>query len=260
VIKGSTAVFAVADVNSSVEFYCNVLGFRQNWLWGNPPTFASVGFAKTEIFLCQQPDLATRVEGHMHCFFIEGSVDELHAQHVASGASIIAPPENKPWGLREYVVRDPSGYHLRFGGRLTYERPATALDLMPAHVRVEIASLTLAEYVSLFESVSWYVDRPAMETALRNSHLVVVARDQSRGSEAVGMVRVAGDGKYLTIWDVIVRPSHQAMKIGSAMMERTLAELRKTAPPRTFVGLFTPKPEFYERFGFQTGGGMHLSL
>ena len=45
------------------------------------------------------------------------------------------------------------------------------------------------------------------------------------------------------------------------MMETALAELRRQKVYEgAFVGLFTGKPEFYERVGFRRDGGMHLSL
>jgi predicted N-acetyltransferase YhbS len=75
------------------------------------------------------------------------------------------------------------------------------------------------------------------------------------------MVRATGDGKYFMIWDVIVRPSHQGQKIGAAMVQRTLDELRRWgAPEGAFVGLFTGRPGFYETLGFRKDFGMHMAL
>jgi hypothetical protein len=56
---------------------------------------------------------------------------------VAAGALIIEPIENKPWNVREYTVRDCNGYHLRFGGPTTYERPVNRTDALPAHIRID---------------------------------------------------------------------------------------------------------------------------
>jgi uncharacterized glyoxalase superfamily protein PhnB len=42
-------------------------------------------------------------------------VDALYARHQQNGVMIISPLEKKPWGMREYTVQDPNGYHLRFG-------------------------------------------------------------------------------------------------------------------------------------------------
>ena len=75
----------------------------------------------------------------MHCLFIDRGtdIDALYARHKAAGATIVHPIENKPWGIREYTVRDPSGYHLRFGGPLKYEPPPTTTESLPPYIRVE---------------------------------------------------------------------------------------------------------------------------
>ena len=259
-IKSSTAVLAVADIVATVKFYCDVLGFRQNWLWGNPPTFGCVGSGKIEIFLNLQPELARRVEGHEHFFDVEGDVEALYQQHRAASAQIISPLENKPWGIREYTVRDPSGYHLRFSGPLKYERPLGGTNALPPHVRIEPRLATPDEYIALATSVGWNKDHPTASEVLSRTDLGLVAID-TRDNQTVGMLRITGDGRFFMFWDVIVRPSHQGQKIGAAMMEHGLAELRRIAKPGVFVGLYTGKPAFYEPFGFRPdAGGMHMML
>ncbi|MGB7156704.1 MAG: GNAT family N-acetyltransferase [Tepidisphaeraceae bacterium] len=257
----STAVLACADVQQTVDFYTKVLGFKQRWLWEDPPTFACVSFNDAEIFLCRQPELAARMEGHMHCFDVEDDVAALYAQHQSAGATIVSPLENKPWGVREYAVRDCNGYHVRFMGPQTYERPKTATESLPTHIRLDLRVPTIAEYVDLCASVGWARHRPSMEQALRNTLVGIVANDTRDGDRAVGMVRCTGDGKFYMFWDVMVRPSHQGQKIGRAMVETVLAELRRRgAREGAFVGLFTGKPGFYEQLGFKKDCGMHRAL
>jgi GNAT superfamily N-acetyltransferase/predicted enzyme related to lactoylglutathione lyase len=257
----STAVLACADVPQTVDFYTKVLGFTQRWLWEEPPTFGCIGLGEAEIFLCRQPDLAKHVEGHMHCFDVEGDVASLFEQHRRAGAAIVSPLENKPWGVREYTVRDCNGYHVRFMGPQAYERPKTAAESLPEHIRLDVRVATIEEYVDLCASVGWARHRPSMEQALRNTLVGVVAVDTREGDRAVGMARCTGDGKFYMIWDVMVRPSHQGQKIGAAMVDAALTELRRTgAREGAFVGLFTGKPGFYERLGFKKDVGMHRAL
>ena len=79
----------VADVTQTADYYVNVLGFKQHWLWQKPATFGCVGLGKVEIFLGLNPDLAKLVEGHQHCFGVE-DVDSLHEQHrSAVGAPMV---------------------------------------------------------------------------------------------------------------------------------------------------------------------------
>jgi GNAT superfamily N-acetyltransferase/predicted enzyme related to lactoylglutathione lyase len=257
----STAVLACRDVRDAVNFYTSVLGFKQHWLWEDPPTFACVGMGQIEIFLCLQPELAAKVEGHLHCFHVEADLETLHANHVRAGATVLAPPENKPWGVREYTVRDCNGYYLRFIGPPIYQRPATATDTLPGHIRIDLRVPTIEEYVDLFAAVGWARHAPSMERALRNTLVGVVAVDTRDGDQPIGMVRCTGDGKYYMFWDVIVRPAHQGQKIGRAMVETALEDLRRGgAPDGSFVGLFTGKPGFYEQLGFKKDFGMHRSL
>jgi predicted N-acetyltransferase YhbS len=58
----------------------------------------------------------------------------------------------------------------------------------------------------------------------------------------------------------MVHPDYQGRRIGSAIMETAMAELRRRARPGSYVGLFTGKPDFYKRFGFGSGAGMSLIL
>ncbi len=257
----STAVLACRDVAETVDFYTKVLGFKQHWLWEDPPTFACIGMGGAELFLCLQPELAAKVEGHMHYFQVEEDLASLYAQHGRAGAAIISPLENKPWGIREYTVRDCNGYHVHFVGPQSYEKPASATDALPKHIRIEVKVPTLEEYVDLSASVGWARHLSSMEQALRNTLIGIVAVDTQAGDTPIGMLRCTGDGKFYMFWDVVVRPSHQGQKIGAAMTEAALAELRRIgAPDGAFVGLFTAKPGFYERLGFRKDTGMHRSL
>lgn len=254
----SEAILAVRDVRKTIRFYREALGFESEWLWQDPPTFGGVHWGKVEVMFCLDPELAEKVEGHMHFFRVE-NVEDLYEKHKSSGAPIVGEIENKPWGVREYTVRDPNGYHLRFAGHPKYERPVSATNLIPEYIRIERRNPTVQEHQMLFLAVGWNNPADRLAESLGRSLICVVAID-SRDDSAVGMARACGDGYNFTIWDVIVVPAHQGQKIGSALIEATLKELRTIARPGSFVGLFTGKPEFYERVGFKRDHGMHLRL
>ena len=254
----SEAIFAVSDVRETVRFFREVLGFTSEWLWEDPPTFGGAKWGKVSVMFCLQPEMKGKVEGHQHHFRAD-DIQSVYDRHVSAGAQIVSDIGNKPWGLREYTVRDINGYHLRFGGPAEYERPATATETMPPYIQILNRTTTLEEYIALTEAVGWNKDTATMPRALELSLFCIVAVD-SRNGQTVGMARVCGDGRYYTIWDVMVLPAYQGQKIGSAMMETAMAELRKMGPKGALVALFTGKPPFYERFGFSPGGGMQASL
>ncbi len=257
-IHTSEAIFAVNDVRETVRFYRDILGFESEWFWQDPPTFGGVRWGPSQLMFCLQPAMKGKTEGLMHMFRV-ADAKATYEKHKAAGAPIIHELENKPWGLSEYVVRDPNGYHLRFGGPEIYHHKPNATEVMPEHIRIEKRSPTLGEYMRLTESVGWLKDEKNMTDALHRSLFCVVAID-SRDGRPIGMARVNGDRRAYFISDVLVIPTYQGQKIGSAIMERTLAELRQIGPKGAFVGLFTGKPAFYERLGFQKDIGMHIAL
>jgi GNAT superfamily N-acetyltransferase/predicted enzyme related to lactoylglutathione lyase len=258
VLKSSEVIFAVTDVVQTVRFYRDVLGFESEWLWENPPNFGGARWGNVHVMFCLQPDIAGKVEGHMHWFHAD-DVNGLYERHKAAGAPIVSEIGDKPWGFREYTVRDVNGYHLRFAGNAEYHRPPTATELLPAHIRVEVRMATFDEYAKITASVGWNKDESTMQGALARTIFCVVATD-SRDGLAVGMTRVCGDGRNFTIWDVMVMPEYQGQKIGTSMLEAAMAELRRRGPKNAFIGLFTGKPEFYRRLGFRDGGGMSTSI
>lgn len=255
----STAIFAVSDVVATVRFYCDKLGFKGEWLWGEPVCFGGVKWGDVEIMFNQQPELAARIAGHEHFLRFE-EVDSLHARHQQAGVEIVSPIDNKPWGLREYTVRDINGYHLRLAGPANYVRPAGATDILPANIRIEPRLPDLDTFARLFREVGWNYNIDSLRDALQNSVFGVLAIDGAT-NEIIGMTRIVGDGQNYTIWDVIVTPPYQGKRIGTALMQTALDHLRTIGRPGAWVGLFTPKPNFYKRLGFSTdAGGMFLRL
>lgn len=261
-VTHSEAILAVIDVRETIRFYRDVLGFEREWLWGDPPTFGGVRWGKANVMLCQQPELAKSVEGHQHWFGVE-DVDGLYQQHKAKGATIISGIDNKPWGAREYTVRDINGYHLRFGGEQSYRRPATALSTLPGHIQIAERMPTPEEFCNLAKAVGWNQHVESVPVALKNSLFGVVALDtRAKADNIVGAARVVGDGaRFFYVQDVMVMPEYQNRRIGSAMMETVMRWLKGNAPQgASSIGLFTGKPAFYERFGFQSGNGMSMGL
>ena len=87
-------------------------------------------------------------------------------------------------------------------------------------MRIETNTLTAAAFETLFRSVGWDPpDRDQIETSLRHSAATFTAYD---GNEAVGMVRLPGDGGMsFYLKDLAVAPPFQGQGIGG---ERSAGE------------------------------------
>jgi catechol 2,3-dioxygenase-like lactoylglutathione lyase family enzyme len=106
---------ACADLLAAISFFVEVLGFREEWRWGSPPSDAAVALDEVALFLMHNEELAQRVAGSEVSIAVEG-VDELYREHIRRGAPVSRHLRDEPWGTREYHVEGPSGYKLRFFG------------------------------------------------------------------------------------------------------------------------------------------------
>jgi len=117
-LHGLQPVLAVADLTASVRFYCDVLGLELDFLWGEPPNYGRVRHTGdgAPIYIHLAPVAAGEsvapVELRIH---VGRDVDGLYAAYRARGADIGPPPQDRPWGLREFELRDPDGHLLIFG-------------------------------------------------------------------------------------------------------------------------------------------------
>lgn len=100
--SGAVPILNVKDFAASMDYYVNKLGFEKEWDWGNPADFGCVGRGKAQIFLCEG---AQGQPGMWMSIFLK-DVDALHEEYKKSGAIILQPPKNYPWGTREMLVED----------------------------------------------------------------------------------------------------------------------------------------------------------
>ena len=101
----------VKDVKKTANYYKKKLGFHIHFLWGKPPVHAGVGLGDVSIHFSkgrQQSD------GYW-VYFVVDDVDKLHRRFRKKGVKCLDKPENKPWDMREFSVKDLDGHHLRFG-------------------------------------------------------------------------------------------------------------------------------------------------
>src|SRR6266478_5136297 len=124
----------VSDVLAAADFYTTKLGFWRSFTWGDPPGMAGVNLGHVQIFLEQ----GTPNPKGCSVYFVVGDADELYEFQRANGVEIVATPDDRPWGLRDYMVRDLHGYTLTFGHRLNFSNePPLKIERVDVPVRLE---------------------------------------------------------------------------------------------------------------------------
>lgn len=109
-------VLATSDVMRTAEYYRDVLGFAVDDTFSGPD-WAMLWADQCQLFLSLNPTAAKTASGQQVAICVPG-VDAMYEKHTANGARIVSDLKDQPWGLREYTVEDPNGYHLRFGAHI----------------------------------------------------------------------------------------------------------------------------------------------
>lgn len=118
-LHGAQAVLMVEDVQKTVDFYCEVLGFHFDFDWGSPPTHARVSSGDREHasaarirFQKAEPSLLVQKTCSLYLHIGTG-MDELFRLFKSRGVQIVEEPTDRPWG-RQFGIRDINGYVLSF--------------------------------------------------------------------------------------------------------------------------------------------------
>ena len=110
VLERATPVLGADDISAAINYYRSVLGFSEGWKRGSPPVIAQVVRDDVEVHLTRRVGSATSSV----YLYVQG-VDAYHAEIKARGGNIVEPIGDRPAGMRDFVVRDPSGNSLAFG-------------------------------------------------------------------------------------------------------------------------------------------------
>jgi catechol 2,3-dioxygenase-like lactoylglutathione lyase family enzyme len=111
---GSATVFVVTDIAKSADHYRDVLGFTVTFEYGAPTFYVCLCRDEVALHLLAASQTRRRPGNGGICVFVR-DVDAVHAELAARGASIIKPPQNYDYGMRDFDVTDLDGNQLTFG-------------------------------------------------------------------------------------------------------------------------------------------------
>ncbi len=117
IIHSTVPVVATDDIQRSISYYTKVLGFSPDFQFGDPIVYAGVKAGKAEIYITYDPDLVKVIQKEdlsPDIFIWITEADKLYQEHANNGAEIIDSIGDRPWGSRQYTVKEINGYHLKF--------------------------------------------------------------------------------------------------------------------------------------------------
>lgn len=110
--KCSATIFHVSNVEISTQYYTQVLGFRVDFRYRD-----LVGLESGAVMLYLSgagQDVKKAIgEGMIYIFCDE--VDQYYEHILSKGALLEVAIDNRPYGSRDFAVKDPDGNILTFG-------------------------------------------------------------------------------------------------------------------------------------------------
>ena len=110
-IASAHPILASLDFAATEAFYAR-LGFTPTL---RAPDYLIVARGDVELHFWACDDRA--VAEQTSCYIRTPDVDALYGAFARAGETPLRPPEDRPWGMREFYVWDPNGNLLRFGER-----------------------------------------------------------------------------------------------------------------------------------------------
>jgi uncharacterized glyoxalase superfamily protein PhnB len=102
----------VRDLNGSVTYYQNNLGFALDWS-DEELGLAGISKGNCRMFLASEQFRKGYGNAGPTLTWLnlnsKEEVDELYRDWSARNATLISAPESKPWGLHEFTAADPDG-------------------------------------------------------------------------------------------------------------------------------------------------------
>lgn len=119
-ITDATPVLLVRDVVKAASYHTDKLGFTADRFWGEPPMFTiarrdGISLMLNQVAASDQFGPNGDYDGRFSAYVDVSDADALHAEYQANGADIVCEPEDQPYMMREFQVRDLDGHLLGFG-------------------------------------------------------------------------------------------------------------------------------------------------
>lgn len=108
-ILSTIPILPALNLAETLAFF-DRLGFATVHVFSDEYAITQRGGVEIHFWACEDRN----IPDNSACFIRVTSIDRLYYEFVGKGIQQVSPPENKPWGEREFSVIDPNGNLLRF--------------------------------------------------------------------------------------------------------------------------------------------------
>jgi uncharacterized glyoxalase superfamily protein PhnB len=120
-LRGPAPSFTVNDLDKSIHWWQDVLGFKVTERWESDGKLLGVEMMAGEsLVMLGQDDWKkgrdrSKGEGVRLYFKTDQDIDQLAARIKAAGGTLTHEPADQEWGSRDLSLEDPDGYKITIG-------------------------------------------------------------------------------------------------------------------------------------------------
>jgi uncharacterized glyoxalase superfamily protein PhnB len=112
--------FFTQDLSATLQYYREMLGFKTDFVYGEPPFYAGAVRDGASIFFrlvaeSPEPGAKKYTEELLDAYILVNDVDALYEEYQSRGVALVREIGSMPWSFREFVVKDCDGRLLCFG-------------------------------------------------------------------------------------------------------------------------------------------------
>src|SRR5688572_25312886 len=101
---GSATTFHVSNLDASMKYYTEVLGFSERFRFGD---YAGVQYEDVQIHLSGPKAENKKKIGQGGIYIFCDDVGAYYTEVTSKGAKTQAPPKDYEYGMRDFVIEDP---------------------------------------------------------------------------------------------------------------------------------------------------------
>ena len=121
-IRQIAPLFFTTDLQATLDYYRDKLGFACVGTWHDPPVYAIVARDQHAIHFRlaapPTPNPAKYADELLDAYLFVEDSDALYAEYASRGVEFTRALSNMPWQSREFVVKDCDGRLLAFGANV----------------------------------------------------------------------------------------------------------------------------------------------
>ncbi len=111
-------VFPVANVQQTAEYYRDKLGFKINFTWEEPASYAVIKRDDIGIHLTKASSDFKPANQHTAFYIFVYDVQKLYEEFKANQVELLNVPTKRDYGLIDFDVKDINGFILSFAGEI----------------------------------------------------------------------------------------------------------------------------------------------